>query len=69
LVAHGVGAAVGEHVEKDVLGFQQEGVEASFLHRLFAPFDWTQVELLDDPYFVEFQRDFLTAEKLDLRCA
>ena len=34
LVAHGVGAAVGEHVEEDVAVLQQEGVEAGAFHGL-----------------------------------
>ena len=66
LVAHGVDAAVGQHVEEHVGVLQQEGVVAGLGHRLEALFDRQQVQLLDDAHLVHFQRDRLVAVELHL---
>ena len=57
VVAHGVGAAVGQHVEEDVAGGQQESVVAGFSDRGQAVADRGERGLLDDTHFVHFHRD------------
>jgi len=66
-VAHGVDAAVGEHVEEDVFVLEQEGVVARLVHRLMPVLDRPQVQLLHDAHLVHLQGDPLTAEHPYLR--
>lgn len=56
VVAHGVGAAVGEHVEVDVARTQTEGVESRLIHGVETAFDGYEVELLHYTHLVQLQR-------------
>ena len=57
VIAHGVGAAVGQHVEEDIAGGQQEGVVAGVSDRGQAVTDGGKGGLLDNAHFVHLHRD------------
>ncbi|OPZ67578.1 MAG: hypothetical protein BWY83_02573 [bacterium ADurb.Bin478] len=65
MVAHGVGAAVGEHIEKDIPGAQQKGVVAALRHGLESLPRGYQVCFLYDLDLVHFHGYFTTIAELD----
>ena len=67
LVAHGVDAGVGEHVQEDVGIVELEGVEPGGADALQALADGEERELLDDLDLVHLQGDGVMLVKLDLR--
>ncbi|MPN05466.1 hypothetical protein SDC9_152716 [bioreactor metagenome] len=60
LVAHGVDAAVGEHIQKDILVAQQKRIVARGCHR-FVPFlNRQKVEFLHDANLVHFEGELFS---------
>ena len=58
IVAHGIGAAIRQHVEKNAAGTEEEGVVPRLFHR-FQPFaGGRQPHFLHNAHFVHFDRDF-----------
>jgi len=43
VVTHGIGTAIGKHIQKNIFRAQPEGVESAFLQRLQPSFDWYKV--------------------------
>ncbi len=66
IVAHGVGAAIGEHVDEDVPRAEQKGVEAGLRDRPQALRNGDQKCLLHNLYFVHFNGNDSTARELNL---
>ena len=66
LVAHGVDAAVGQHVEIDIAVLQQKRVVAGFIQSLKATLDRRQAQLLNNADLVHLQRDFLAGIEFDV---
>ena len=56
-VGHGVHAGVRQHVQKDILIVQLEGVEPGLLHLLQPLLRGQQVQLLDDLHLVHLHGD------------
>ena len=67
-IAHGVRAAVGEHVEEDIPGPQEERIVARVTDGLKPPGDWHQAGLLHDPDLVHLHRDDTAAGQPDVHC-
>ena len=66
LVAHGVHAAVGQHVHEDILVLQQEGVVACFGDRREALLHRNEIEFLHNANLVHFERNLFAAEEFDV---
>ena len=62
-VAHGVDAAVAQHVKKNVLVAEKIEIVRCFLDADEPLFDREQVQLLHDPHLMAFERDFSPIEK------
>ena len=56
-VGHGVDAGIRQHIQKDILVVQLEGVESGVLHLLQPLFRGQQVQLLDDLHLVHLHGD------------
>ena len=65
VIAHGVGAAIGQHVDEHVPRAEQEGVEAGFGDRPQSLPDRHQKGLLDDLDLVHFNGDGFATGELD----
>ena len=58
IVGHGIGAAIGKHVEKNVARAKEEGVVTCLFHCLETFTGGCQPRLLNNAHFVHFDRDF-----------
>ncbi len=66
VIAHGVDAGVGEHIQEDVAVVELEGVVAGVLHFLQPLGGGQQVQFLYDTNLVHFQGDGVVFVKCDL---
>ncbi len=69
VVAHGVDAAVGEHVQKHVGRVEAEGVELGLPDRLHAALDRDQMQFLHDTHLVQSERDVSAPVEFDFNGA
>ena len=65
IVAHGIGAAVGQHVEEDITGVEPERIESGLLDGFETPFHRYEVQFLDYTHFMQFERNIFSAVKFD----